>query len=167
MKALMKKTNAVKKENKGPGILDIFCGGARKGWETCIKVMLPALVMGYILMVFLNESGLMRLLEMIFAPLMGIFGLPGVAASALLMAYLTSSGSLGIAASLFTSGAVNAQQLTIIVVGIFCLDSTIQYIGRILGTTGVKTKYYPLFMGTNTFNAVVGMLITRVVLMFL
>lgn len=150
-----------------PGLISSFNAGAGNGLNLALKSMIPALLMGYLVMQFLTVSNLISVIEVVFSPLMGIFGLPGVAVSALLMAYLTSSGSLGIAANLYLTGLVNESQIAIIVVGIFCLDSTIQYIGRVLGTSGVKTKYYPLFIGMNTINAVFGMVIARIVIAIL
>jgi len=156
-----------KNTQKDPDIITTFCNAAYNGMIVAVKNMLPALVMAYVFMLFLNITNLMSVIEFIFKPIMGLFGLPGAAAASLFMGYLTSSGALGIAASLYLAGTINASQVAIIVVGIFCLDSTVQYIGRVLGTSGIKSKYYPMLMLTNVFNAVVGMLIMRVILLVL
>lgn len=154
-----------KSAKKGPGPITTFSTAAYNGMMIAVKSLIPALIMAYVIMQFLNLTNLISVIELIFKPIMGLFGLPGTAAASLFMAYLTSSGALGIAASLFLEGAINASQVAILVVGIFCLDSTVQYIGRVLGTAGIKSKYYPLLMLTNVFNAVVGMLIMRAVLL--
>lgn len=154
-------------DNKKDNVITVFCSSAYNGLMIAVKAMMPALVMAYVIMLFLNITGLIKVIEVVFRPLMSIFGLPGAAVPALVMAYLTSSGALAIVLELFLAGTITTSQVAILVVGVFCLDSTIQYIGRVLGTSGVRSKFYPMFMLVNVFNACVGMLIMRFALMFL
>ena len=155
------------KQTTNTNVITSFCSAAYNGLMIAVKSMMPALIMAYVIMLFLNITNLMSVIEIVFRPLMAIFGLPGAAVPVLVMAYLTSSGAVGIAVSLFLAGSITPDQAAILLVVIFCLDSTIQYIGRVLGTSGVRSKFYPLFMLVNVFNAVVGMLIMRLILAFI
>ena len=66
-----------------PMITDVFVKGARQGWEMATKSMLPNVIMAFILIKVLNVTGLLGMIGQAFSPLMGLFGLPGEAATIL------------------------------------------------------------------------------------
>ena len=146
------------------GIMAGFTGGAYSGFMIGVKNIIPNLVFAYAIMEFLNITNLMSIVEVVFRPVMMILGLPGVAAPSLLMGFLTTSGGLGIVANLFSNGMLTSKQVAMLLVGIMCLGASIQYIGRVLSTSGIKTKYYPYMMVINVLNAIIGIIITRIII---
>ncbi|MGL6202291.1 MAG: nucleoside recognition domain-containing protein [Lachnospiraceae bacterium] len=151
---------AEKKEN----FLSAFSNGAYSGLMIGVKNIIPNLIFAYAIMEFLNITHLMDYVEIIFRPIMMLFGLPGVAAPSLLMGFLTTSGGLGIVTNLVTNGLLDAKQVAMLLVGNLCLGASIQYIGRVLTVAGIRTKFYPVLMIINVINAFVGMAIMRIIL---
>ena len=81
-------------QNK-PMITDVFVAGARKGWTLATTSTLPNVMMAFVVIKALELTGLLKLIGTIFAPIMGLFGLPGEAAAVLLAGWMSpaSSGS--------------------------------------------------------------------------
>ena len=79
-----------KTEKKG-NIIDAFVGGARNGFKIGTNSMVPNIIFGFAVISILNLTGLMEIIGKVFTPIMGIFGLPGVAATAW-MAIFVSMG---------------------------------------------------------------------------
>lgn len=74
-----------KKQKKS--IVTSFMDGAKEGFYIGIENILPAMVLGYVIIRFLELTGLVNLIGKVFAPVMGIFGLPGEAAIVLMSAF--------------------------------------------------------------------------------
>ena len=140
---------------------DIFVIGARKGFNIAINNLMPNVVMAYVIAEMLNLLGIMQMVGHLFAPLMGIFGLPGEAITVLLTAWLSSSAGTGVAVSLLTKGTLDPAQVTILIPAIFLMGAQLQYMGRLLGVADVPKKYWPLLMLTSIVNAVISMLVMR------
>ncbi|MDU4961600.1 MAG: YjiG family protein [Sporomusaceae bacterium] len=140
---------------------DIFVIGARKGFQVAINNLMPNVLMAYVIAEILNLVGAMAFIGKLFAPLMGIFGLPGEAVTVLLTAWLSSSAGTGIAVSLLSKGAINGTHATILIPAIFLMGSQLQYMGRLLGVADVPKKYWPLLMAVSIFNACISMLVMR------
>ncbi|NDL62202.1 YjiG family protein [Acerihabitans arboris] len=141
---------------------DIFVIGARKGFNIAINNLMPNVVMAYVISEMLNLLGVMHLLGILFAPLMGLLGLPGEAITVLLTSWLSSSAGTGVAISLLTKGTLDASQLTILAPAIFLMGSQLQYMGRLLGVADVPKKYWPLLMLTSILNSIIAMIFTRI-----
>ena len=109
--------NVQTRVNNNP--FDIFIVGARKGFHIAIHNLMPNVVMAYVLAEVLNLLGIMQFLGHAFAPLMGIFGLPGEAITVLLTAWLSSSASVGVAVSLMAKGLLSGTDITILAPAIF------------------------------------------------
>lgn len=142
-------------------ILDSFNDGARTGLSMSFKSMLPGLIFAYAIMQVLTITNIINIIEVIFRPVMILFGLPGITAPALLFGLVSTSGGLGIVANLFSSGAIDAKQVAMLLAGIMCLGATVQYIGRVLGVIEIKSKYYPLLIIVNIVNALIAITIMR------
>lgn len=71
-----------------PSIVDTFLKGCAKGFKIGIENITPAMILGYTLVYILQATGLMTFLGRIFAPIMGVFGLPGEAFAVLISAFL-------------------------------------------------------------------------------
>ena len=142
---------------------DIFVIGARKGFNIAINNLMPNVLMAYVIAEMLNLLGVMQIIGKICAPLMGLFGLPGEAITVLLTAWLSSSAGTGVAVSLLTKGTLDITAITILAPAIFLMGSQLQYMGRLLGVADVPKKYWPLLMGVSILNAVIAMLVMRVI----
>ncbi|ADW72416.1 MULTISPECIES: YjiG family protein [Rahnella] len=141
---------------------DIFVVGARKGFNIAINNLMPNVVMAYVISEMLNLLGVMTLVGHIFAPLMGLLGLPGEAVTVLLTSWLSSSAGTGVAISLLTKGTLDMTQITILAPAIFLMGSQLQYMGRLLGVADVPKKYWPLLMLTSVLNAIISMILMRI-----
>ncbi|GAB2942425.1 YjiG family protein [Hafnia psychrotolerans] len=142
---------------------DIFVVGARKGFNIAINNLMPNVVMAYVIAEILNLLGVMNFIGHLFAPLMGLLGLPGEAVTVLLTAWLSSSAGTGVAISLLTKGTLDAAQITILAPAIFLMGSQLQYMGRLLGVADVPKKYWPLLMLTSILNSIIAMIVMRVI----
>jgi spore maturation protein SpmB len=149
------------KPNLSSNPFDIFVTGARKGFQIAINNLMPNVLMAYVIAEILNLVGAMEFIGRLFAPLMGIFGLPGEAVTVLLTAWLSSSAGTGIAVSLFNKGALNGTHATILIPAIFLMGSQLQYMGRLLGVADVPKKYWPLLMAVSILNACIAMIVMR------
>lgn len=58
---------------------DIFVTGARKGFHIATHNLMPNVLMAYVIAEVLNLLGVMGFIGQVFAPIMGLFGLPGEA----------------------------------------------------------------------------------------
>jgi spore maturation protein SpmB len=143
---------------------EMFVDGARDGWRIGVQSLLPNMVMAFTIIKILEDTGVMKLLGKYCAPVMALFGVPGEAIMALVAALLSIAGGVGVAASLLASGTLSGPDVTIILPGIFLLGGQVQNIGRILGVIGIPSRFYPLLWSVTLLNAVLGMLMMRLVL---
>ena len=65
-------------------LLEEFMSGCKKGFYIGAENIMPAMVLAYSLILFLNITGLMDIIANAVAPVMALFGLPGGAIVALL-----------------------------------------------------------------------------------
>ena len=149
-----------------PNIFDIFIGGARKGWNLATQNLVPNILMAYVISYILNILGVMDFLGYWLGPIMGIFGLPGQSFVILLTTWLSCSAGVGVAASLYASGIINGEHVTILMPALILMASQIQYMGRLLGLADVPKKYWPLLMVISIFNAFIGMFIMKLLMPF-
>ena len=94
--------------------------------------------MAFVIIRILDVSGLLALIGTGLGPVMGIFGLPGEAATILLGGWMSMGGGVGVAVALFDKGAINGQELAICIPAIYLMGSQVQYMGRCLGVIGIK-----------------------------
>ena len=144
-------------------LTEVFVDGAKKGWGIGVNSVLPNVLMAYVLIQVLRVTGLLDLLGKVFGPVMGIFGLPGEAVAVLIGAWLSMGGGVGVAASLFASQILTATHVTILFPAIFLMGAQIQYMGRLLGTAGVQSRYYMMLFGICILNACIAMIVMRFV----
>ena len=142
-------------------IADVFVEGARKGWNLGAMNILPNVLMAFALIQVLKVTGILTLLGKVFGPVMAVFGLPGEAITVLLGAWLSMGGGVGVAATLFGSQVLNTAHRSILIPAIFLMGSQVQYMGRLLGTAGVQTRFYPVLFTICIINACIAMLIMR------
>ena len=140
---------------------DIFVIGARKGFQVAINNLMPNIMMAYVIAEILNLLGAMQFIGKLFAPMMGIFGLPGEAVTVLLTTWLSSSAGTGVAVSLITKGVLNGTHASILIPALFLMGAQLQYMGRLLGVADTPKKYWPLLMLASIINACIAMIVMR------
>ena len=140
---------------------DIFVIGARKGFQIAINNLMPNVLMAYVIAEILNLVGAMQFIGKIFAPMMGIFGLPGEAVTVLLTTWLSSSAGTGVAGSLIAKGVLNGTHASILIPALFLMGAQLQYMGRLLGVADTPKKYWPLLMLASIINACIAMIVMR------
>lgn len=142
-------------------LADVFVDGARKGWNIGVANILPNVLMAYVLIQMLKVTGILAIMGNFFGPVMAIFGLPGESITVLMGAWLSMGGGVGVAASLYAGKVLNMTHVSILLPAIILMGAQIQYMGRLLGTAGVQTRYYPMMFGISIMNALIAMLIMR------
>ena len=147
-------------------IFDVFIEGARKGWALATGNLLPNVLMAFVLAYILNLLGVMAFIGEWCGPLMGLLGLPGEALIVLLTTWLSCSAGVGVAASMYASGILNDAHITILMPALILMASQIQYMGRLLGLADVPKKYWPLLMVISIVNAVLGMILMHLYILF-
>ena len=66
---------SVQTSEKGQGVIETFITGAKKGWNVAINTIMPAMVLGYVLVQAFNVPGIMTVLGNLCGPVMGlVFG---------------------------------------------------------------------------------------------
>lgn len=144
-------------------VIDAFVDGAKMGYGISVNSMIPNVIFAFVLIEILNITGLTDLLGTLFTPIMGIFGLPGIAATVLIATFLSIGGGVGVAASLVTSGMLTGTDVTILMPAIMLMGALIQYMGRILGTSNVNNKYYPHLFAICIINAFLAMFVMNII----
>ena len=95
-------------------IFDIFVNGCRKGWNLATQNLVPNILMAYVIAYILNILGVMDFLNQWLGPVMNLFGLPGESILVLLTTWLSCSAGVGVAASLYSTGLLNGEHITIL-----------------------------------------------------
>lgn len=87
-------------------LLEEFMSGCKKGFYIGAENIMPAMVLAYSLILFLNITGLMDIIANAVAPVMALFGLPGGAIVALISAFFAKAVGAATAASLYAEGVI-------------------------------------------------------------
>lgn len=146
------------------GLINAFMASARNGFQMWFNMLVPAMLFGYVVVRILDLSGLMDVIGVVFSPVMGIFGLPGEAATAIITAYMTLPAGCASAAAMVTSGVLTARQVTVLFPMMYAIASHLLYVGRVLGASGINTKKYPVYIGIGIVCAIIGGTVMNVIL---
>lgn len=133
---------AAKPAKEKINIMNEFIGGCRRGLHIGINNMLPNIVLAFTLIKFLNALGIMDVIGKVCGPVMGIFGLPGEAATVLVTSWLAMGSGVGVAAALFSDGILTAAHVTILMPAIYLMGAQLNYSGRCLGISELPPKYW-------------------------
>lgn len=152
-------------ENKN--VLDLFVAGAKKDFTIGTTSLLPNVIMAFVIIRILDVTGLLHLIGIVFEPVMGLWGLPGEAATVIIGALMSMGGGIGIAMSLFTDGTLDATQVTIMVPAIYLMGNPVQNVGRCLGIAGVNSKHYPAIILICVINALLSIWAMRLLTLFM
>ncbi len=151
--------------NSKPMITDVFVKGAVHGWQIATSSTIPNVLMAFVIIKILKHSGLLDIIGDVCGPLMAIFGLPGIAATILLGAWMSMGGGVGVAVALFSAGAVTGTDLAIVTPAIYLMGSQVQYMGRCLGVIGIKGKDLPLIMSLPVITAFLSLYVMRLLVL--
>ena len=154
----------VSQAKQSKGVIEVFMDGAKKGFYICIEQILPAMILGYVLVQFLQLTGLVLLLGKVFGPVMGLFGLPGEAVVVFLSAFFAKAAGAATAANLYAEGIINAAQATILIMPCMLMGTLVGHYARIVLVANTNTKYRMLLLAVPIFDSIVGMIIMRVLL---
>ena len=138
----------------------IFVAGAKNGLHIALNSIIPNVLMAYILILVLNITGLMDIIGSLLAPVMGIFGLPGAAATVLLASFMSMGGGVGATVALFESGVITGAHLAILSPAMFLMGALLQYAGRLLAVVEVEKQ--GLLFGVSILNALLAMFIMNI-----
>lgn len=158
------KTVETKAAEPKKNIIEVFMNGCKRGFYIGVEQILPAMVLGYAIVQFLQLTGLVDILGKVFGPVMGIFGLPGEAVVVLVSAFFSKAAGAGTAANLFTNGLINGAQATILVMPCMLMGTLIGHYARIVLVAGTNEKHRGLLLAVPLIDSVLGMLIMRLVL---
>lgn len=144
--------------------VNCFISGMQKGLSIAVKYMLPAIIAAFVLIEVLKTSGLLNWIGSTFTPLMGILGLPGEALAVLITAWASAAGAIGLIAAMGSAEILTPNHIAILLPGVLLMGSQLQFVGRILATSGLKNQYIPLMMVIGFVNSLLAMLFMQVIL---
>ena len=145
-------------------LIEEFVFGAKNGFYLGVERIIPAMILAYVLILFLKTTGLMNIIGMVVAPVMGLFGLPGEAIVALISAFFAKAAGCATAATLYNDGVINAAQATILFPACITMGTLIGHFVRCVMASGANPKHHALLMAIPVVDAVISMLLTRVLL---
>ena len=123
--------------------------------------------MAFVIIRILDVTGLLHLIGVVFEPIMGLWGLPGEAATVIITSVMSMGGGIGVAMSLFNDSILDPMQLTIMVPGIYLMGNPVQNVGRCLGISGVNTKHYPAILIICLINTLLSIWAMRFIMLFI
>lgn len=142
---------------------DVFVEGARKGWAVGIGSIIPNVLMAFVIIQFLKVTGILDIVGTVCAPLMALFGLPGESIAVLVSSWMSMGGGTAIAATLYAEGKLTPTDLAILLPAIYIMGSQVQYLGRVLGTMGVKGRYYGPMILISIVNALLSLWVMNLI----
>lgn len=148
-------------------LLEEFMSGCKKGFYIGGENIMPAMVLAYSLILFLNITGLMDIIANAVAPVMALFGLPGGAIVALISAFFAKAAGAATAASLYAEGVINAAQATILFPATITMVTLVGHFARCVLTSGANPKYHALLLVIPVSDALLSMIIVRIILNFM
>lgn len=145
-------------------LLEEFIYGAKTGFYLGVEKIIPAMIIAYVLILFLKITGLMTIIGTVIAPVMALFGLPGEAIIALISAFFAKAAGAATAATLYADGTINAVQATILFPATITMGTLIGHFVRCVVTAGTNPKHHPLIIAIPIIDAVLSMLLTRMII---
>lgn len=151
-------------ETKRKTILEEFMAGCKKGFYLGVENIIPAMILAYVLILFLQITGLMDIISSVVSPVMAVFGLPGEAIVVLISAFFAKAAGAATAASLYAAGVISAAQATILFPATITMGTLVGHFARCVLTSGANPKHHTLLLIIPVIDAVISMFIVRIVL---
>jgi len=149
-----------------PSIVEEFVAGAKKGFYIGAEMIAPAMVLAFVLIQFLDITGLMTIVGKAVGPVMAVFGLPGEAVVALVAAFFAKAAGCATAATLYSKGLITAQQATILFPACVTMGTLIGHFVRIVIVSNANKRWHPLLLCVPLVDAAIVMLLTRMLIPF-
>ena len=149
---------------KKPNIVEEFVAGAKKGFYIGIEMIAPAMVLAYVLILFLQMTGLMTFIGKLVGPVMAVFGLPGEAIVALIAAFFAKAAGAATAASLYSKGIITAAQATILFPATITMGTLIGHFVRIVIVANTNSRWHAVLVAIPILDAIVVMFLTKITL---
>ena len=149
-----------------PSIVEEFVAGAKKGFYIGAEMIAPAMVLAFVLIQFLEITGLMTIVGKAVGPVMAVFGLPGEAVVALVAAFFAKAAGCATAATLYSKGLITAQQATILFPACVTMGTLIGHFVRIVIVSNASKRWHPLLLCVPVIDAAIVMLLTRMLIPF-
>lgn len=146
------------------GAVEIFLAGCKKGLYIGLEQILPAMILGYVIVEFLKLTGIIDVLSTVFGPVMGIFGLPGAAVVVLISAFFAKAAGASTAANLFAVGTITAAQATILLMPCMLMGTLVGHFARIVIVADVKPAHRGLLLLIPLIVSAIAMLLMRLLL---
>lgn len=147
-----------------PSVVDTFLKGCARGFKVGIENITPAMILGYVLVYILQTTGLMDLLGVVFAPVMGLFGLPGEAFTVLISAFFAKASGCATAVTMYESGVLTLGQASMMLPACILMGTLIGHYARIVLVAGTNKKWHPLLFAVPLIDAIISLIIMRVIL---
>jgi spore maturation protein SpmB len=144
--------------------VEIFLSGCNKGWKVGTEQIIPAMLLGYTIVLFLQLSGLMDIVSKIFTPIMGLFGLPGAGVVVLVSAFFAKASGCATAAMMVAQGTLTLGQATILFPACILMGTLVGHYARIVLVTGANKKWHGLLLAIPLIDSAIAMLIMRVIM---
>lgn len=154
-----------KVNEKKKGAIELFLAGCKKGFYIGVEVILPSMILGYVIIAFLDLTGLADLLAYIFGPVMGLFGLPGDAVTVLVSAFFSKASGAGAAVALFEAGTLTAAQCAICLMPSMLMGTLVGHFVRVVMVADTNPKYRLMMIGVALMDSAIGMWLMRLLLM--
>ena len=148
-------------------LLEEFIFGAKNGFYLGVEKIIPAMILAYVLILFLKITGLMAIIGNVISPVMAIFGLPGEAIVALISAFFAKAAGAATAATLYADGTINAVQATILFPATITMGTLIGHFVRCVVASGANPKHHTMLVAIPIIDAVLSMLLTRMIITFM
>ncbi|MDU2066374.1 MAG: nucleoside recognition domain-containing protein [Sporomusaceae bacterium] len=147
-----------------PNMIEVFMAGSKKGFYLMVEVILPALILGFVLVKILNTLGVMALAGQYLSPVMAIFGLPGESIVVLIAAFFAKAAGAATAANLYNEGVITAAQATILFPATMMMGTLVGNFVRVIMVSQTNVKWFPIMVAAALIDSAIVMLMTRFVL---
>lgn len=156
-----------KVQKPNASVVEVFMKGAKKGFYIGIEHILPAMVLGYVIVQVLQLTGLVDILGTVFGPVMGIFGLPGESIVVIISAFFAKAAGAATAANLFAAGTITAAQATILIMPCMLMGTLVGHYARIVLVANTNPKYRAIMLAIPILNSILAMFMMRIMLQFM
>lgn len=146
---------------KKQGAIESFMTGCKKGVHITLDNIMPAMVLGYVIIQLLTLTGLINFLSAICGPLMQVFGLPGEAIAVFIAAIFAKASGAAAAANLYNKGLLTSAQATLCVVPSMLMGTLVGHYARCVLVSGVENKRRLLLLMLPIVDTVIGLFLMR------
>lgn len=149
------------------GVIESFMSGCKKGVHIALDNIMPAMVLGYVIIQLLTLTGLINILSGIFGPVMGIFGLPGEAVAVFIAAIFAKASGAAAAANLYNQGLLTGAQATLCAVPSMLMGTLVGHYARCVLVSGVESRRRLLLLILPIIDTVIGLFLMRALLVMM